>query len=105
MVEQSREAWLRPRLAALRDRPRLVPRQARAVDLISRVLPVGEIDTPAQREVAAAAARTAIAAEIEQRWPGAPYVIGQGGSEEYADLELAPETEALVVIGVVYEVI
>ncbi|MBB4931423.1 hypothetical protein F4561_002243 [Lipingzhangella halophila] len=103
MVEQSREDWLRPRLEALGRRPRLVPEQARPVDLVSRACPIGEMDTPAQREVAAAAARTSIANEIQERWPGAPYLIRQGRTEELEDLDLESGTDALVIFGVVYK--
>ncbi|WP_148046278.1 hypothetical protein [Halostreptopolyspora alba] len=100
----SREDWLRPRLEALGRRPRLVPEQARPVDLVPRVFALGAMDTPGQREVAAAAARTSIANEIQERWPGEPYVIRQGSTEEFADLSLGEEGDALVVFGVVYEI-
>ncbi|CAM3889708.1 hypothetical protein GCM10009799_14730 [Nocardiopsis rhodophaea] len=103
MEQQRTEKWLRPRLAAVGRRSRLVPKQAHAVDLVSRVFEAEEIDTPDQRDVAAAAARTAISHEIETRWPGAPYVIRQGKAAEFEDLELGTEPDALVVFGVVYE--
>jgi hypothetical protein len=102
MMDQSREDWLRPRLEALGRRPRLVPEQAHAVDFVTRACPLAEMDSLAQREVAAAAARTSISNEIRSRWPGAPYVIHQGRAEDYEDLGLDPATDALVVFGVVY---
>ncbi|WP_046468155.1 hypothetical protein [Allosalinactinospora lopnorensis] len=102
MVDQSREDWLRPRLEALGRRPRLVPDEAHAVDFVPRACPLAEIESLAQREVAAAAARTSIANEIRSRWPGAPYIIRQGRAEDYEDLGLEPARDALVVFGVVY---
>ncbi|WP_017616761.1 hypothetical protein [Nocardiopsis gilva] len=84
-------------------RSRLVPEQAHAVDLVPRAFDAEEIDTPEQRDVAAAAARTAISHEIETRWPGAPYVIRQGKASEFEDLALGTQSDALVVFGVVYE--
>ncbi|MBB6172293.1 hypothetical protein HNR23_002353 [Nocardiopsis mwathae] len=102
MEEQRSEDWLRPRLAAVGRRSRLVPEQAHAVDLVPRSYQAEEIDTPEQREVAAAAARTAISHEIETRWPGAPYVIRQGTAAEFEDLALGQASDALVVFGVVY---
>lgn len=104
MVEKSREDWLRPRLEALGRRPRLVPEQARPVDLVPRTFAPDEMETPGQREVAAAAARTSIANEIQERWPGEPYVIRQGSTEEFADLALGSGRDAVVVLGVVYEI-
>ncbi|TQN31496.1 hypothetical protein FHX37_1403 [Haloactinospora alba] len=102
MVETSRAEWLRPRLEALAQRPRLVPEQARPVDVVSRCYRSSEMDTAQQREQAAAAARTAIAGEIESRWPGAPYIIRQGTVGEFRELDLDAADDAMVVVGVVY---
>ncbi|TDQ50309.1 hypothetical protein [Actinorugispora endophytica] len=102
MSDKSREDWLRPRLETLNRASGLVPAQARAVDLVARTYAEAEMETPGERDTAAAAARTSIATEIASRWPGTPYVIRQGAVEDYPELGLGPAKDALLVFGVVY---
>ncbi|GAA1775345.1 MULTISPECIES: hypothetical protein [Streptomonospora] len=80
----------------------LVPAQARPVDLVYRPLGSSGTESDAQGEVAAAAARTAVAGEIEKLRPGEPYVLHQGRVGDYPGIapELSPDE--LLVFGVVY---
>lgn len=103
MTDTSRADWLRPRLQVLNRGSDLIPTQARAVDFVSRTYPAAAIETPRERDTAAAAARTSIAAEIASRWPGAPYVIRQGPAGKYGELGMESSGDALLVFGVVYQ--
>ncbi|MFD0776948.1 hypothetical protein ACFQZ2_23685 [Streptomonospora algeriensis] len=80
----------------------LVPAQARPVDLVYRSLGSAGTESDGQRDVAAAAARTAVAAEIEKLCPGEPYVLHQGRAADHPGM--APELESgeQLVFGVVY---
>ncbi|MFC3996483.1 hypothetical protein ACFOVU_11180 [Nocardiopsis sediminis] len=101
-MTESREDHTRTRLAALDRRPRMVPEQAHAVGFTARRIAPGEADTDDQREVADAAARTAVATEIEERWPGLPYVIRHGSGEELHDIVPDCDPGDRVVLGIVY---
>ncbi|MDT0302820.1 hypothetical protein [Streptomonospora wellingtoniae] len=80
----------------------LVPAQARPVDLVYRPLGSSGAESDTQRDVAAAAARTAVAGEIEKLRPGEPYVLQQGRVADYPGI--APELPPgeILVFGVVY---
>ncbi|WP_239647481.1 MULTISPECIES: hypothetical protein [Nocardiopsis] len=82
----------------------LVPGQARAVAVVVRSYRSAELETQGQRETADAAARTAVAEEIEERWPGAPYVVRHGPAEDFAGAVPEAAHGHEVVIGVVYRV-
>jgi len=88
-------------LEAVGGLARLVPAQARPVDLVYRSLgSVSESD--GQRDTAAAAARTAVACEIERRRPGEPYVLHRGRAADYPGLAPQLQDEEPLVFGVVY---
>ncbi|WP_017622096.1 hypothetical protein [Nocardiopsis chromatogenes] len=82
----------------------LVPGQARAVAVVARTYHPAELETRGQRETADAAARTAVAEEIEERWPGAPYVVLHGPAEDFPGAVPEAARGDEVVIGVVYRV-
>lgn len=83
----------------------LIPAQARPVDIVYRSLGAEgseSAESGSQREVAAAAARTAVAGEIERLRPGEPYVLQQGCAADYPGLDPELPEENQLVIGVVY---
>ncbi|MDA2805517.1 hypothetical protein [Nocardiopsis suaedae] len=82
----------------------LVPGQARAVGVVARTYRPAELETRGQRETADAAARTAVAEEIEERWPGAPYVVRHGPAEDFPGAVPQAAHGDEVVIGIVYRV-
>ena len=89
-------------LDAVRRSDAGVPAQARPVGVVTRVYAESELETDSQRTTAAAAGRTAVAEEIEGRWPGIPFVVRSGTG---ADLGAAvPEAGSgdEVVVGVAY---
>ncbi|QBI54070.1 hypothetical protein [Streptomonospora litoralis] len=102
MSGSTREKGLDTGLEAIGGLTELVPAQARPVDLVYRSLGTSGTDSDGQHDIAAAAARTAVAGEIERLRPGEPYVLHLGPAADYPGL--APEsTEAeLLVLGVVY---
>ncbi|MFC3522872.1 hypothetical protein ACFPZ0_18650 [Streptomonospora nanhaiensis] len=102
MGEDTRARWLSPRLEAARHHPELVPEQARPVDLVVRSCGTLADDTGSQREVAVAAARTAVAEEIERRRPGEPYMLRQGRVHDFCDVVPECPLDEYVVVGVVY---
>ncbi|GAA1122589.1 hypothetical protein [Nocardiopsis composta] len=79
-----------------------LPRQARFVAAVARRYPREELETPGQREIAAAAGRTSVAEEIEERWPGAPFAVQCGAAGEFPGAVPGADPEDEVVIGVVY---
>ncbi|MFC4564308.1 hypothetical protein ACFO4E_20795 [Nocardiopsis mangrovi] len=101
-MTESREDHARTSLAALGRRPRMVPEQANAIGVAARAIPQTEADTDGQREVADAAARTAVATEIEERWPGMPYVIRHGSGAEFDDVVPWCAPGDRVVLGIAY---
>ncbi|WP_157036300.1 hypothetical protein [Streptomonospora alba] len=80
----------------------LVPAQSRPVDLVYRPLGSAGTESDGQRDVASAAARTAVAAEIEKLRPGEPYVLHQGRVADYPGMAPELEGDELLVFGVVY---
>ncbi|MUL44279.1 hypothetical protein FZ103_24475 [Streptomonospora sp. PA3] len=80
----------------------LVPAQARAVDLVYRPLGSAGTDSDGQHDVAAAAARTAVAGEIERLRPGEPYVLHQGRVDDYPGIAPELASDVQLVFGVVY---
>ncbi|GAA4919605.1 hypothetical protein [Streptomonospora salina] len=102
MSRSIREKRLDPGMEEIGGIAGLVPAQARAVDVVYRALGGAGADSDGQRDVAAAAARTAVAAEIEKLRPGEPYVLRQGRVADYPGMAAELDADDELVFGVVY---